>query len=283
MCRIVMNRKIALLIGINYFGTTHSLNGCINDILNMKKMLITKRGYSERDIIVLRDDSVNPKQRPTKNNIISSIYQVIAQCKKEPGLREVWIHYSGHGSNLADADGDEADSLDECIVPSDWEDNGVISDDVLQYYLRFIPSRVKCLCLFDSCHSGTVLDLQYTYEPGSGPETGTWVQKNNKILNNNIILLSGSRDDQLSNDIWLDDEQYMYYFKQPQFVGAMTASFLLTIDKFKYTLTLRDLVLGMRSFMTENSYLQTPQLSSSKQYDSSMYLSVDKNTPSFLS
>ena len=39
MCRIVMNKKIALLIGINYVGSPHGLNGCINDILNMKKML----------------------------------------------------------------------------------------------------------------------------------------------------------------------------------------------------------------------------------------------------
>ena len=231
---------------------------------------------------MLRDDTGNSKQKPTKNNIISSIYSVIAQCKKEQGVREVWIHYSGHGSNIGDVDGDEADSLDECIVPSDWEQNGIISDDVLQYYLRFIPSRVKCLCLFDSCHSGTVLDLQYTYSAEDSSDS-SWVEKNNKILNNNIILISGSKDDQLSNDIWFDDERYMYYFKEPQFMGAMTASFLLSLDRFKYTITLKDLVREMRNFMTENSYLQTPQLSSSKQYDLSMYLSVDKNTPSFLS
>ena len=31
--------KYALLIGINYKNTTNELNGCINDVMNMKKYI----------------------------------------------------------------------------------------------------------------------------------------------------------------------------------------------------------------------------------------------------
>ena len=41
-----MPRRKALLIGINYFGTKHQLNGCINDAMNMKDYLVRDRGYS---------------------------------------------------------------------------------------------------------------------------------------------------------------------------------------------------------------------------------------------
>jgi hypothetical protein len=50
-------RKKALLVGINYRNTESELNGCINDIINMKDVLITKFGYSIDDITVITDDT----------------------------------------------------------------------------------------------------------------------------------------------------------------------------------------------------------------------------------
>ena len=42
--------KKALLIGINYINKDKEvqLSGCIDDVLNMKRMLITKMGYLEQ-------------------------------------------------------------------------------------------------------------------------------------------------------------------------------------------------------------------------------------------
>ncbi len=41
------------------------------------------------------------------------------------------LHFSGHGSQKRDTDGDEEDGMDETICPMDYERAGVIVDDEL--------------------------------------------------------------------------------------------------------------------------------------------------------
>ena len=64
------NRK-SLLIGIEYLGTPGELRGCINNINNVKK-LIVQMGFpsSTAKMRVLTDDTRNPETRPTRKNII---------------------------------------------------------------------------------------------------------------------------------------------------------------------------------------------------------------------
>lgn len=56
-----MPRRKALLIGINYFGTKHQLNGCINDAKNMREYLVRDRGFSasHHDMVVMTDAPEN--------------------------------------------------------------------------------------------------------------------------------------------------------------------------------------------------------------------------------
>ena len=63
--------KKALLIGINYFGQSGELKGCINDVNNIKR-LIMSRGFRDgpSHMRVLTDDSRNPADQPTRRNII---------------------------------------------------------------------------------------------------------------------------------------------------------------------------------------------------------------------
>ena len=42
----------------------------------------------------------------------------------------LFFHYSGHGSQVKDKDGDEIDGLDETILPVDFQKSGMIIDDV---------------------------------------------------------------------------------------------------------------------------------------------------------
>jgi hypothetical protein len=55
-----MPRKKALIIGINYHGTKHELNGCINDAMNAREFLI-ERGFSGdyHDMVVMTDSPEN--------------------------------------------------------------------------------------------------------------------------------------------------------------------------------------------------------------------------------
>ena len=67
------------------------------------------------------------------------------------------FHYSGHGSQVRDSEGDELDDgKDEVICPFDfnWTD-GFIKDDDLASLVGGVKKGVRLEIILDSCHSGT--------------------------------------------------------------------------------------------------------------------------------
>jgi hypothetical protein len=69
------------------------------------------------------------------------------------------FHYSGHGSQKPDQNGDEADGLDETICPLDYETKGMITDDRLAEIVKSLPADRTLFAVLDCCHSGSGLDL----------------------------------------------------------------------------------------------------------------------------
>ncbi|KAF7974172.1 hypothetical protein HWV62_13301 [Athelia sp. TMB] len=140
-------RKRALFVGINYRGQPNELQGCVNDVKNMCKFMMNRYGYKQDNIVLLTDDSEHPRQQPTKKNIIDGMRWLVRGAKADDSL---FFHLltradSGHGGQTRDLDGDEIDGYDEVIFPVDYLTAGHIVDDAV----------------FDSCHSGTALDLDY--------------------------------------------------------------------------------------------------------------------------
>lgn len=192
--------KRALLIGCNYTSIPNvRLNGCINDIINVRNMLIDAYGYTSSNITILRDDTKNSAILPTAKNIMDNLYNVITNSAK---YEELWIHYSGHGSNIRDRNKDEADGYDEVIVPLDYRTVGVITDDLIFEILK--NAKCKTLLFFDSCNSGSVCDLQWSFETKNGLFTKT-MNPNHVIPNPNVFMISGCRDTQSSYDIYSND------------------------------------------------------------------------------
>ena len=69
----------------------------------------------------------------------------------------MYFHYSGHGSQVEDLNGDEKDDgLDETIVPQDGRSGDVrdITDDELDALFARLRAK-NALIVLDSCHSGT--------------------------------------------------------------------------------------------------------------------------------
>jgi hypothetical protein len=246
------NKKFAVLIGINYTGTSSALNGCINDSNHLKTFLIEKCGYLPENIMMLADDNINPK--PTKQNIINSFGTLVSKATNE-GFTELWFSYSGHGSYIADLNGDETDKCDEVLCPLDYSTAGMIDDDFIYANLvNKLPSTATLFALSDSCHSGTVFDLPYLY-------TTTLVNNNNKNTHvANVISISGCRDDQTSADAYIADK----------FEGAMTWSFLNALANVSYNVKLCDLLVKMRTLLL-NNYTQVPQLALSVSTDLDRY------------
>ncbi|ODV63032.1 caspase family protein ASCRUDRAFT_21414, partial [Ascoidea rubescens DSM 1968] len=153
-------KKKALLIGINYIGTSAKLNGCINDVKNVKAFLL-KNGYSEDDMVILTDDQTNSRAIPTKQNMLDAMGWLVSGASPNDSL---FFHFSGHGSQQEDKDGDEDDGFDETIVPLDYEKNGQIVDELIHdTIVKPLPEGCRLTALFDCCHSGSALDLPYTY------------------------------------------------------------------------------------------------------------------------
>jgi len=153
------NRK-ALFIGINYFGTNAELRGCINDVKNVSQLVCQRFGF--QNCLYLTDDQQDASKKPTYENIINGMRWLVEGAKPGDSL---FFHYSGHGGTAKDSETDEIDGFDETILPVDYTSTGQIVDDVIYSNLvKPLPKGCRLTAIFDSCHSGTVMDLPYTYQ-----------------------------------------------------------------------------------------------------------------------
>jgi metacaspase-1 len=158
-----MTRK-ALLVGINdYPGTQNDLQGCVNDITNIYDVLVKYFAFLPSDIVMLSDS------RAKKKEIVQGLKSLIAGGKDGDVLV---FHYSGHGSQVPDVEGDEDDGKDEVICPYDFNWNGgFIKDDDISELVAEMKKGVKLELILDSCHSGTgtrELIVDRTSLPGAG-------------------------------------------------------------------------------------------------------------------
>jgi hypothetical protein len=170
-------RRKALLIGINYFGQRGQLRGCINDVRNMSNYLNGHFGYKREDMVLLTDDQQNPMSQPTKANILRAMHWLVKDAAPNDSL---FFHYSGHGGQTKDLDGDEDDGYDEVVYPVDFRTAGhIVDDEMHRIMVGPLQRGVRLTAIFDSCHSGSALDLPYIYstqgiikEPNLAKEAG---------------------------------------------------------------------------------------------------------------
>ena len=205
----------AMLFGINYVASPSSkLNGCINDVNNMAKYLKSKMNIPT---IVYTD--VSTPADTTAKGMIKRLYELTVASYKED-LDFVWIHYSGHGTSIADDNGDEKDGQDECLVPSDYEQSGFIPDDIVLSVLQHFNPKTRVICCFDCCHSGTIGDVKYRWETAKR----CTVENILCTVPAKVITISGCTDTQTSADAYNvgGDNQY---------TGAMTSCLLAILTE----------------------------------------------------
>lgn len=147
--------KHALLIGINQYPKLppdKQLHGCVNDVELMADILKRRFGFATSNVKLMRDSEA------TRDNILAQMDALVADTAENDIVALV---YSGHGSQIRDREGDEADGWDETIVPfdsgRDTHPCRDITDD--EIYLRLLQLTRKTpfvTLLFDCCHSGTI-------------------------------------------------------------------------------------------------------------------------------
>ena len=175
---ITINKnKKALLIGINYTGTSNELYGCINDVNSIKER-ITKQGFN--NINVFTDLTT---KKATRINILEGFKNLLMNCQAGDFL---FFVYSGHGSYAIDRNGDEKDGRVELIVSCDLQ--GVLDDELKTLIQTYLKADVTLFALFDSCFSGSVLDLKYQFMDSLNYENFTENSKQLETLGNVFMI-----------------------------------------------------------------------------------------------
>lgn len=304
-----MSHNKALLIGINYFGTSSQLNGCINDVYNVRKYLGErfvvvnevrldgaksgtqpkllgivqsmrlkfqnkvmstadfdahstsmsvadqhKAKTEEVSVLILTDDQAGA-HKPTRENILHAIDWLVKDTK--PGEKR-FFHYSGHGSQQRDTNGDEADGKDECICPCDYMTAGMISDDALRSRLvDALPAGAHLAMIVDACHSASSADLTYCYKCdkpifAKTAQFKAETDKQHKETKARVTCWSGCMDNQTSADAYMGGA----------YAGALTACFLTILRDPAQDLTYESVFTKLTESLAQKRFTQKPQLSS---------------------
>ena len=260
-------KKLALLVGINEYQHVKDLKGAVNDVKNIKALLVESFGFPDDDehILILTDE------RATRQDIIKGIEEHLIAKADSDSI--VLFHYSGHGSQMRDApEGDEPDRYDETIVPhdsgrrSDGHPNQDITDDELNALLHKLTDKAPNVTLIlDSCHSGSAIrgaGLARTVERDDRPPP----QRERKFTtgargviegksglrpkNSRYALISGSAANQVSYELWMNGQSH----------GALTWYLTDEIRQARPNATYRDIMDLVKARVTARYPMQHPQL-----------------------
>lgn len=169
--------------------SSNSLGGsCLRDLKNMSNHIDSDK------IFVFTTNPINTNGFPEKTEFLNLNVNNLKKCiAKVNDHSTVMTLISGHGYQMKDRSGDELDGMDEYIKTS----NSIILDDDLRNIFILSLSKkqnIKFIGLIDTCHSGTMFDLDFRYTKGS------WFKDTNRdLISINAISIGACLDNQLDN------------------------------------------------------------------------------------
>ena len=160
VCNVWGQSRHALLIGIGNYPEDSGWNSIHgnNDISIIKEALL-RQDFTSDNILQLTDSEA------TKENILLSFEKLSERIQSGD---VVYLHFSGHGQQITDLNGDEDDGFDEAWIPYDarktfspgeYEGEKHLTDDELNTLFsklrKCVGSQGKIIIIADACHSGS--------------------------------------------------------------------------------------------------------------------------------
>lgn len=175
---------------------------CARDVFNMVLKLLKDTNINKNYIFTLFSNLSSPYANKIAqlgvNNItysnLPSIKQVFNKVidianSTDQNIKLIF-HYSGHGYQMRDSNGDEVDSMDEVFLNHTMTDDYIWENLVLK-----LPSNVRLFGIIDACHSGSGMDLPLLWQDG------TWVSAKlkNEPMKCTAYTISACNDSQCSS------------------------------------------------------------------------------------
>ena len=271
--------KFALLVGINTYkdfkeNKIRDLKGTNNDVELMKNLLVDVYKFSyiktseKSPVKILLNTQATQAGilAAFKNHLIANakLYKEQANVSPDKGATIVFF-YSGHGSKLADQNGDESDGVDETIVAQDSDTNGIkdIRDDEFDKFFEELRQYTTNITfIFDSCHSGTITrggtskSVRRDIKLPNNSRGGDANLNDGMSLsrNDSYVTISGSLPTQESQeDLFVDPDT-----KKEQWNGALTYS-LVHLLRQNPDATYREIMNQVQTKVVDMNRNQTPQ------------------------
>ena len=290
-----MNRLIfiaAILLNINSFAQTQKRAlviaisnypeetgwpsiSCDKDV-NVIKPVYEAQGFN--DIVLLQD------KEATHEGIKNGFKNLTTKCGKGD---IVLIHYSGHGQQIADDNGDEADGLDETLVcygaPSEYA-NGYtgekhMRDDEFGQLIDDLRMKVgksgNVLVVVDACYSGTVTRGIGKIRGGKAAIIPPGYKFNNAPENGSGNFLTEAKTRGASISIAPMVVFSASSFNEPNTetfddagvgVGSLSYAMAKALSKCGKEFTYRSLFANVLSIMNEKVPQQTPMIEGDEDY-----------------
>ena len=253
----------ALLVGVNRYRLPGcDLRGCVNDVTNMRDVLLKHFGFLVEDVRLVVDE------RATRKAILERLEWLVGGAGAGDRLL---FHFSGHGSQIRDRDGDELrDRMDEVLCPHDmdWDGNHILDDDLRGFFSR-VPQGAVLEVVLDCCHSGTgtrelqglaLLPGELAMQPRFLPPPADIQARVDEDLSvrrllrgtnpMGHVLLAGCRDNQTSADAFISGA----------FNGAFTYYLCKHLRETGGELPRGELLRRVRASLRFNGFSQVPQL-----------------------
>ena len=262
--------KYSLIIAVGDYParTGWSSISSVNDVQLISDALLNQ-GFDASNITVLTNEAA------TRVGILKAFEDL--QSKIEPG-DVVVVHYSGHGQQIFDDNGDEIDDKDEAIVPydalvkytSNYKGENHIRDDeignVIANFRNSLGKNGQLLILLDSCHSGSATRggkarggvgafVPPNWKPsGEGKATGSGLLEVVKVNADAapFVMLSGASADELNYE-------YEGY-------GSLSFAFAKAMNDLGSDVTYRKLFSVISANMNVISPRQTPTIEGDADY-----------------
>lgn len=233
----------ALIIGISKYPRgsgwedIHAAGDCL-----LLQSLLSKHNFQDKNKVLLTDSMA------TKSNILLEMTRLLHQTNTGDHL---YIHFSCHGQQMMDIDGDEDDGLDEAIIPYNawfwyspgkYEGENHLRDDEIGEWLNKLRKKAGkegyITLVIDACHSGTAnrenefedyvrgtsyifAPEHYVPSPGKHQELSFRLKKEKKLAP--ACVFSACTPDEINYE-YHDNTNKVYY-------GLLTYAFCQAISK----------------------------------------------------